>query len=103
MTDNTNIIYDAQKKSVLVAYVLLFFVGMFGGHRFYNNRIGSAVAILCLTLVSILLTVVGIGIVLIFIPFIWCFIDIFLIPGMVRDFNTQLASQLGAKKISTET
>lgn len=37
------ILYDANKKSKLVAYLLWFFLGAFGAHRFYARRALSAV------------------------------------------------------------
>lgn len=86
--------YDANKKSVGIAYLLWFFLGMFGAHRFYLGRTTSAVIILVLTIVSIFLTFVGIGLITILIPSIWVLIDIFLIPGMVRQYNNQLISLL---------
>lgn len=36
------ILYDANKKSKLVAYLLWFFLGAFGAHRFYLRRAKSA-------------------------------------------------------------
>ena len=87
--------YDANKKSVGVSYVLWFFFGMLGAHRFYLSQTGTGVAILLLTIFSILLSFIGIGLVMIWVPIIWVFIDIFLIPGMARKYNTDLASQIG--------
>lgn len=55
--------YDAAKKSVGVTYLLWFFLGGFGGHRFYLKRTGSAVGLLILTITSYLLTIVLIGII----------------------------------------
>ena len=39
--------FEANKKSVVVAYLLWFFFGWAGGHRFYAGKIGSGVAQLC--------------------------------------------------------
>jgi TM2 domain-containing membrane protein YozV len=82
--------FEANKKSTGVAYLLWFLFGMLGVHRFYLGYNGSGAAILILTLFSILLSFVGIGLVLIFIPIIWVFIDLFLIPGMAREYNNRL-------------
>jgi TM2 domain-containing membrane protein YozV len=79
-------LYEANSKSVLVAYILWFFVGLFGGHNFYLKRIGVAVTQLILTI-----TVVGSVITL-----VWIIVDAFLIPGWVRNQNNLLAVQLGA-------
>jgi len=56
-------------KSMFVAYVLWYFLGMFGGHRFYMKKTGSAVAqlILTITLIGVLVT------------FIWWIVDAFLV------------------------
>jgi TM2 domain-containing membrane protein YozV len=85
--------YDASKKSNFVAYVLWWFTGTFGGHRFYLGRTGSAIAMLCITLVSIPLMLLFIGFLTIWISVIWAIVDAFLIPGMVREHNQWLASQ----------
>jgi TM2 domain-containing membrane protein YozV len=53
--------YDANKKSAVVAYVLWFLFGSVGGHRFYLKRIGTAVTMLLIFVVSIPLAFVGIG------------------------------------------
>jgi len=79
-------LYEANKKTALVAYLLWFFLGWFGGHNFYLERTGVAVTQLILSL-----TVVGLTITI-----IWVLVDAFLIPGWVRRQNNQLAAQLGA-------
>ena len=38
-------LFEANRKSMAVSYILWIFVGVFGGHRFYNGRIGTAVAL----------------------------------------------------------
>jgi len=86
--------YDASKKSALVAYVLWFFVGMFGGHRFYLKKTGSALFMLIGTIASIVLTFVLIGFLGLAIIGLWVLVDAFLIPGMVEEHNQKLARQL---------
>ena len=79
-------LFEANKKTALVAYILWFFLGLVGGHNFYLKRTGVAVTqlILTLTLVGMVVTIV------------WAFVDAFLIPGWVRNQNNILAAQLGA-------
>ena len=86
MTDQQPTVVRVE-KSMLVAYLLLIFLGQLGLHRFYLNRPGTAV-------IQLLLGIVGwvtIWIVIGYIPFgilgIWLFIDLFLTAGMVRKAN----------------
>lgn len=79
-------LYEANKKTALVAYLLWFFIGILGGHNFYLKRTGVAVAQLILSI-----TVVGL-----IISVLWVLVDAFLIPGWIRNQNNLLAMQLGA-------
>jgi TM2 domain-containing membrane protein YozV len=79
-------LYDANKKSAAVAYLLWFFLGFLGAHNFYLRRTGVAVTQLILTI-----TVVGTVI-----TFIWIVVDAFRIPAWVRNANNLLAMELGA-------
>ncbi len=60
-----------ESPSVAAAYLLWFFLGILSAHRFYLGRPGSAI-------LQILLFFVLVG-------FLWLLVDLFLIPGMVRD------------------
>lgn len=82
--------YDARKKSAGISYVLWFFLGGFGAHRFYLERTGSAIAMLVITIVSFLLLAVGIGALGLLVVGIWAIVDAFLIPGMVREYNMRV-------------
>ncbi len=86
--------YDANKKSGVVAYLLWFFLGGFGAHRFYLGSTGPAIAQLIITIVSILLLVVAIGALGFIVVGIWVLVDAFLIPGMIQDYNSRLAAHL---------
>jgi TM2 domain-containing membrane protein YozV len=77
-------LFEANKKTALVAYLLWFFVGIFGGHNFYLERTGVAVTQLILSIIGMVITV------------FWVLVDAFLIPGWVRNQNNLLAMQLGA-------
>jgi TM2 domain-containing membrane protein YozV len=79
-------LFEANKKTAVVAYLLWFFLGLLGGHNFYLKRTGVAVTqlILSLTMVGLVITIV------------WVLVDAFLIPGWVRNQINLLATQLGA-------
>jgi len=85
--DNNNpaamtMLYDANKKSLMVAYLLWFFLGVFAAHRFYLGRPLSAI-------LQILSYFILIG-------FLWWVIDFFLLPGMIARENDNLRYRLGA-------
>ncbi|WP_064093103.1 TM2 domain-containing protein [Rossellomorea aquimaris] len=67
-----------KQKSSGTTWLLWFFTGGFGGHRFYLGKTGSAVAML--------LTLGGLG--------IWTFIDLFLVNGMVKSTNEKIESDV---------
>lgn len=93
MTDNTHQVADPQwdtrppvrpvdkhptdlsKRDMGIAYILLFFFGLFGIHRVYLGRTGSGFTMTGLTLI-------GVGIP---VTFVWVLVDIFLIPRIYRE------------------
>jgi TM2 domain-containing membrane protein YozV len=95
--------FESNKKSAGVAYLLWFFTGGFGGHRFYLGRTGSAVAQLCLTVFGFLTLIVFIGFFLLAAVGIWLLVDLFTIGGIVESQNRALMARLntgGAQKES---
>jgi TM2 domain-containing membrane protein YozV len=95
---NAIMMFEANKKSVGVAYVLWLFFGCFGGHRFYAGKTGSAIAQVLLVLIGWLTLVIGVGALLLVGLIVWVFVDAFLIPGWIRNLNSLLAKQMGHRK-----
>jgi TM2 domain-containing membrane protein YozV len=87
--------YDANKSSAGVAYLLLIFFGIFGAHRFYLGRSGSAAAMLIIFIASFVLSFVFVGFVGFIVLATWVFVDLFLIPGIVAEHNNRLIADLG--------
>lgn len=82
-------LYHANAKSVGVAYLLWFFLGGLGVHRFFLGRTGSGIAQLLLGLLGWLPLFMGwvvLG--------VWLLVDAFLIPGIAREENERLAISL---------
>ncbi|WP_454278310.1 TM2 domain-containing protein [Sphingomonas sp. Marseille-Q8236] len=90
----SQLMYDASRKSVGVAYLLLIFLGGFGAHRFYLGRTGSAFGMLLLNFVGWLTLLAGVGLVLLGFAWLWLFVDLFLVPGIARRHNMRLANEL---------
>lgn len=87
-------IFESQRKSALVAYILWFFLGGIAAHRFYLGRIASAVAFLVLLFASILLLFSGVGFIGLLIIGLWIIVDAFLIPGIVSKYNQMLSQRI---------
>ncbi len=78
------LIYEAHRKSTGASYLLWFFLGFLGAHRFYLGRTGTGIAqlLLCLSVIGI-------------IPLVfWWLIDGFMIPGIVREENMKTLSAM---------
>ena len=88
--------YDIEKKSLLVAYLLWFFLGYVGAHRFYLGRPLSGFIMLALSGVVLVLTLVTFGLLsfLWAIVGLWWLIDALLIPGMAAGRNSQIADRV---------
>lgn len=67
---------DNRKKSTATTWILWFFLGNIGAHRYYLGKIGTGVAMT--------LTFGCLG--------IWTIIDIFLINGMINKKNIEIES-----------
>lgn len=74
----------SQGKNMVVAYVLWYFLGLFGAHRFYMNRKGSAIAqlILSITMIGMVVTLV------------WWIVDAFLLHQWVKDRNREVENRI---------
>lgn len=92
--------FDAARKSTGLAYVLWFFLGWIGVHRFYLGRTGSGIALLVLSICSVFFSFVVVGVIGFVAILVWLLADAFLIPGMAREYNqsllTRIESGLGA-------
>ncbi len=69
---------NKRQKSPTVAWLLWFFLGGIGGHRYYLGRIGTAILMT--------LTIGCIG--------IWTLIDLFFISKMIRKANEKIESEV---------
>lgn len=71
---------ESQKKNQVMAYVIWWFFGFMGGHRYYFGKTGSAVA---MTLIFWLLVwFLGLGLV---ITVIWALVDVFMIGDWLKE------------------
>ncbi len=71
-------------KSMLVAYILWYFLGFLGAHRFYIGKKGSAITQLILTI-----TIVGL-----IVNAVWWIVDAFLLHGYIKEKNQQVEEEV---------
>lgn len=86
--------YDAEKKSLVIAYLLWFFLGYGGVHRMYLGRWLSGMVMLVVFGVSTLLTIVYVGFLGLGLIFLWWLLDALLTASMVGSHNRRLAWEL---------
>ena len=95
--------FEANKKSIGVAYLLWFLLGTLGAHRFYVRKTGSAIGQMLLLFIGWLTLIVGVGALLLIGLIIWVIVDAFLIPGWIRNLNSLLAMQMGYQNPSFQS
>ena len=106
MTQAEILKYENDKKSAATAYLLWFFLGGIGVHRFYFGDTGGGIVGIVLTIFSIGVLVSGVysasgpemifGIACFVIHGIWLSIEIFTIPEEIRKRNNELLASLNA-------
>ncbi|MEL7199040.1 MAG: TM2 domain-containing protein [Pseudomonadota bacterium] len=79
-------LFEANSKSVIVAYLLWLFFGLFNVHRFYAGKTKSGVVRLIMALTVVLLPIVAL---------LWI-IDLFLIPSMIGEQNLKTLKLVNA-------
>lgn len=89
------IMYEANKKSVGAAYLLLIFSEMLSAHRYYIEKSGSATVILFCTTFgwAFLFAGLPLGAVVILISGIWVLTDIFTLGNQVKEYNLALVKK----------
>lgn len=98
MTD-TRALYIEQRvanesPSALVAYLLWFFLGMFGAHRFYLGRWLSGLIMLVLFGIGSALAFILVGYIPLALVGLWWVLDALLIPGMIATDRAILRAQI---------
>ncbi|MBO9428744.1 TM2 domain-containing protein [Sulfitobacter sp. R18_1] len=91
-----------EAKTPVVAYLLWFFLGSFGGHRFYLGKKTSGIVMAVLTLVGILTTAILIGFLILIGVGVWVLIDAIMIPKVLAEHREELRKELEAEYGATD-
>lgn len=87
------LVRSVRLKMKATAYVLAILLGTVGAHRFYLQRYGTGWTMLIATVVTIPFrfsqqpTAAAMGYITLVIVVVWVVVDLFLIPGIVREAN----------------
>lgn len=90
---------ESESKSTLTAYLLLFFLGMFGAHNFYLGKPGAGTSQLILSILGYLTTLIFIGFIPLTIVGIWVIVDAFGIPGKIEKHKLKLREKKAQKLV----
>ncbi|WP_377758742.1 TM2 domain-containing protein [Paracoccus angustae] len=85
-----------ESKSQLVAYLLAILLWGLGVHRMYLGRWASGLIMLVLSGIGMLTAPILIGWIPLAFVWVWAFIDLFLIPGMIRNDQAVIRQRLMA-------
>ena len=86
--------YDAGRKSLLLAYLIWFFLGYGGVHRMYLGHWISGFVMLLIFAVSLPLTILLVGHLGLGFILLWWLLDVLLIPGMCARANHRLIDRI---------
>lgn len=76
-----------ESKSLFLAYALWYFLGVFGGHRFYLNGLQSGMLYILFWIVGLVTISIGspFWVIPLLVIIVLVIVDAFLIPGMLRE------------------
>lgn len=84
--------FQSNAKSTGIAYLLLFFFGTLGVHRYYLGKIGIGVLMTVCFIAGLFLLVPLI------VPAVIALYDLFTLPSQVRAYNADLMNRLATGK-----
>jgi TM2 domain-containing membrane protein YozV len=91
---HTMMLFEANKKSAGIAYLLWFLIGALGAHRFYLGDKTNGICLAVLTVFAAIFWGRPAGSFLMLAIALWLLVDAFCIPGWVRRYNMELVTRL---------
>lgn len=91
---------NMEGKNILVAYLLWWFLGWAGVHRFYLGRVKSGITQLLLFVLGLATVIFFIGYVLLIVWLIWWALDAYFTYKIVAEENAKLGLESSAITLS---
>ncbi|HLR54094.1 MAG TPA: TM2 domain-containing protein [Pseudogracilibacillus sp.] len=97
-----------KQKNVAVAFILWFFLGWAGAHRFYTDRIGSGIAMLGLNICGVICYFIGLALLSVILGFlilpigfilslaflVWWIVDAVKLQDVINYMNAQIEADI---------
>ncbi len=93
-----NVSVNMDGPNMIIAYVLWWFLGFLGVHRFYLGRTKSGLIMLALTAAGAVLAAVMVGIPLLMAVGVWWMLDAYFTQKIVKEVRAE--KELGASSMS---
>lgn len=81
---------NMEGKSVVIAYLLWWFLGWAGVHRFYLGHVKTGIAQLLMVVLGMVLTVIFVGYLILLCWFVWWVLDAYYTYKYVEEENQKL-------------
>jgi len=81
---------NMEGKSVVIAYLLWWFLGWAGVHRFYLGHVKTGIAQLLMVVLGMVLTVIFVGYLILLCWFVWWVLDAYFTYKYVEEENQKL-------------
>jgi len=81
---------NMEGKSVVIAYLLWWFLGWAGVHRFYLGHVKTGIAQLLMVVLGMVLTVIFVGYLILLCWFVWWMFDAYFTYKYVEEENQKL-------------
>lgn len=78
---------NVNGKSMIIAYLLWWFLGWAGVHRFYLGRIGTGLGLLALSVIGVATAIFWVGYIFLMIMGLWWLLDAFFTQKIVTEEN----------------
>jgi TM2 domain-containing membrane protein YozV len=94
--------FAGEGKNMVLAYLLWFFLGSFGVHRFYLGKIGTGITQLILLAVGSATTVILVGFIPLLVLGVWWIADAYFVYKHVTDANARLPAKTSSLSMTSQ-